>query len=132
MNFSRKITSMKKGFYKDVDKKISIKASNMTEIKRRKEDFPYPSRMKELKSRQVKIISNLKEIMESCNEIVNNKENLFRKLTEIDLAPGSTREVEDPRLSLNSIFMTRQKFKEHMDILKSLSDENFNSIIEYN
>jgi hypothetical protein len=70
----------------------------MTKLKRRKEDFPSPSRMKQLKSCRVKKISNLKDIMESCNEIVNKKENLFRKLTEIDLAPGSTREVQDPRL----------------------------------
>jgi hypothetical protein len=132
MNFSRKITNMRKGFYKDVDKHFAIKVSNMIDIKRRKEDFPSPARIKELKSCQVKKISNLKDIMESCNEIVNKKENLFRKLTEIDLAPGSTRDVQDPRLSVNSIFMTRQKLKEHMDILKSLSAEKLNRIIEYN
>jgi hypothetical protein len=132
MNFSRKITSMRKGFYKDVDKNFAIKVSNMIDIKRRKEDFPSPARIKELKSCRVKKISNLKDIMESCNEIVNKKENLFRKLTKIDLAPGSTRDVQDPRLSVNSIFMTRQKLKEHMDILKSLSTEKFNRIIEYN
>jgi len=132
MNFSRKITSMRKGFYKDVDKKFAIKVSNMINIKRRKEDFPSPSRIKELKSCRVKKISNLKDIMESCNGIVNKKENLFRKHTKIDLAPGSTRDVQDPRLSVNSIFMTRQKLKEHMDILKSLSAEKFNRIIEYN
>jgi uncharacterized protein YeeX (DUF496 family) len=28
--------------------------------------------------------------------------------------------------------MTRQQFEEHMDILKGLSAEKFNSIIEYN
>ena len=132
MNFSRKITSMRKGFYKDVDKKISIKVSNMTDIKRRKEDFPSPARIKVLKSCRVKKISNLKDIMESCNGIVNKKENLFRKHTKIDLAPGSTRDVQDPRLSMNFIFMRRQKLKEHMDILKSLSTEKFNRIIEYN
>jgi hypothetical protein len=68
--------------------------------------------------------------MDNCNEIVNKKENLFRKLTKIDLV-GNTKEVQDSILIMNSIFMTRKKFEEHMDILKSISTENFNSIIEY-
>jgi hypothetical protein len=79
MNFSRKITSMRKGFYTDVNKIFAIKVSNMIDIKRRKEDFPSPVRIKELKSCQVKKISNLKDIMESCNEIVNKKEKLIQK-----------------------------------------------------
>jgi hypothetical protein len=102
----------------------------MTELKRREEDFPSPSRMKQLKACWIKKISNLKDIMDNCNEIVNKKEILFRKLTEIDLA-GNTGEVQDSRLIINSIFMTRQQFEEHVDILKIISAENFNSIIEY-
>jgi hypothetical protein len=56
---------------------------------------------------------------------------LYHKLTEIDLA-GTTGEVQDPKLILNSIFMTRQQFEEHVEILKGLSAEKFNNIIEYN
>ena len=79
----------------------------MTELKRREEDLSSPSRMKLLKSCWIKKISNLKDIMDNCNEIVNKKEKLFRKLTEIDLE-GNTEEVQDSRLIMNSIFMMRQ------------------------
>jgi hypothetical protein len=87
--------------------------------------------MKHLKACWVKKISNLKDIMESCNEILKKKKKLFRKLTKIDLVE-SIGEVQDQRLIVNSIFMTIQQFEEHVDILKSLSAEKFNSIIEYN
>jgi len=49
----------------------------MTELKRREEEFPSPSRMKQLKARWIKKISNLKDIMDGCNEIVNKKEMLL-------------------------------------------------------
>jgi hypothetical protein len=55
---------------------------------------------------------------------------LFKKLVEIELAEKIV-EVQDSRLIINSIFMTRKQFEEHVDILKSISVEKFNSIIEY-
>jgi hypothetical protein len=73
----------------------------------------------------------LKEILDDCDDVVVKKEALYHKLTEIDLE-GTTGEVQDPNLILNSIFMTRQQFEEHVEILKGLSAEKFNSIIEYN
>ena len=102
----------------------------MTKLKRREEDLPSPTKMKQLKACWINKISNLKDIMDNCNEIVNEKENLFRKLIEIDLE-RNTEEVQDPRLIKNSIFMTRKQFEEHVDILKSISAKKFNSIIEY-
>jgi len=118
------------GFYKDVIIKFAVKVSNMTKLKRREEDLPSPTKMKQLKACWINKISNLKDIMDNCNEIVNEKENLFRKLIEIDLE-RNTEEVQDPRLIINSIFMTRKQFEEHVDILKSILAENFNCITEY-
>jgi len=95
------------GFYKDVVIAFVIKFSNMTELKRREEEFPSMSRMKQLKACFMKKISNLKDIMENCNEIVNKKEILFRKLTKTDLL-GNTGEVQESILIVNSIFMMKK------------------------
>jgi len=59
------------------------------------------------------------------------REELFKIFIEIDMV-GSTDEVQDPKLILNSMFMTRQQFDEHVEILKGLSAEKFYGIIEYN
>jgi hypothetical protein len=55
----------------------------------------------------------------------------IHRLTEIDLE-GTTREVQDSKLILNSIFMTKHQFEEYVEVLKGLSVKKFNSIIEYN
>jgi hypothetical protein len=39
--------------------------------------------------------------------------------------------VQDPKLILNSIFLTNQQFDEQVEIFKGLSFENFYSILEY-
>jgi hypothetical protein len=59
------------------------------------------------------------------------REELFKIFIEIDMV-GSTDEVQDPKLILNSMFMTRQQFDEQVEILKGLSTEKFYGIIEYN
>jgi hypothetical protein len=69
--------------------------------------------------------------MEECDVVVTKKEGLYKRLTEMDLV-GTTGEVQDPKLILNSIFMTREQFQQEVEILKGLSAEKFNSIIEYN
>jgi len=43
----------------------------------------------------------------------------------------STNEGKNPKLILNSMFMTRQHFDEQVKILKGLSTEKFNDIIVY-
>jgi hypothetical protein len=63
------------GFYKDVVIPFAIKISNMKKLKRREEDLPSPARMKQLKACWVKKISNLKDIMETYNDIVNKERN---------------------------------------------------------
>jgi hypothetical protein len=59
------------------------------------------------------------------------KEELFKMSTEID-PTGSTNEVQDPKLILNLLFLTKQDFDEQVDIFKGLSFEKFYGILEYN
>lgn len=51
-------------------------------------------------------------------------------MTEIDLA-GSTNEVQNPKLILNSLFLTKKEFDEQVEIFKGLSFEKFYNILEY-
>jgi hypothetical protein len=102
----------------------------MTELKRREEDLHSPSRIKQLNACWKEKIKNLNKIVQACNEVIMKREELFRRLTEIDLA-GTTDEVQDPKLILNSMLMTRQQFDEQVEILKGLSAKKFNGIIEY-
>jgi hypothetical protein len=53
----------------------------------------------------------------------------YLKLIELDLA-RKTGEVEDQKFILNSIFMSKEKFKEKMELLKYASAERFNSLTE--
>jgi hypothetical protein len=48
----------------------------------------------------------------------------------VDLA-RITNEVQDPKLILNSLILTKQQFNEQVDIFKGLSFEKFYGIIEY-
>jgi hypothetical protein len=52
-------------------------------------------------------------------------------MTEIDLA-RSTNEVQDPKLILNSLFLTKKSFDEQVEIFKGLSFEKFYVILQYN
>ena len=56
---------------------------------------------------------------------------MFKNLMEIDLEGGSN-EVQDPKLIVNSMFLTKQEFDEQVDIFKGLSVEKFYGILEYN
>ena len=69
-------------------------------------------------------------IFQACNHAITRREELFKKLTEIDLV-GSTNEFQDPKLILNSLFLTKQAFDEQVEIFKGLSFENFYGILEY-
>jgi hypothetical protein len=61
----------------------------------------------------------LNNIVQACNEAIVKREELFKRLAEIDLE-GSTDEVQDPKLILNSMFMTKQQLDEQVEILKEL------------
>jgi hypothetical protein len=85
------------GFYIDVVSPFGIKVSNMTELRRREEDFPSPSRIKQLNAcwkEKIKILSN---IIQACREAILKREELFKRLKEIDLAGGAN-EVQYPKL----------------------------------
>jgi hypothetical protein len=73
----------------------------------------------------------LSNIVQACSEAILKREELFKRLTEIDLT-GGTNEVQDPKLILNSMFLTKQQFDEQVEIFKGLSAEIFYGILEYN
>jgi hypothetical protein len=73
----------------------------------------------------------LNNIVQAYNEAIVKREELFKRLIEIDLA-GSIDEIQYPKLILNSMFMTKQQFDEQVDILKGLSAKKLYGIIEYN
>jgi hypothetical protein len=51
-------------------------------------------------------------------------------MTEIDL-DGNTNKVQDPKLILNSLSLTKKSFNEQFDIFMGLSLEIFYVILEY-
>jgi len=52
-------------------------------------------------------IKNLNNIVQACDQAILKREEMFKRLIEIDLARG-TNEVHDPKLTLNSIFLTKK------------------------
>jgi hypothetical protein len=90
-----------KRFYINDVLPFGMKVSNMTKEKRREEDFPSPSRIKQLKSYWIEKIKNLRDIVQTCSEVITKREELFKRITEIDLT-GSIGEVQDPKLIFNS------------------------------
>jgi hypothetical protein len=66
------------GFYKDVVTTFILKVSNMTDLKRKEEDFPSPARVKQLKACWIKKIKILREILDDCDVVVTKKEALYR------------------------------------------------------
>jgi hypothetical protein len=75
-------------------------------------------------------IRNLNNIVQSCIQAISRREELFKRLTEVDLA-GRTNKVQDPKLILNSLFLMKQQFDEKAEIFKGLSIEKFYGINEY-
>lgn len=60
----------KEGFYTDFLLPFGIKVSNMTELRRREEDLPSPSRIKPLNACWKEKIKNLSNILQACNEAI--------------------------------------------------------------
>jgi hypothetical protein len=90
-----------------------MKVSSMSELKEKKKTF-LPSPHKATQSMLDKRIKCLKEILVDCDTISVKRGELYLKLIELDLV-GTTREVEDPKLILNSIFMSKEKFEEKLE-----------------
>jgi hypothetical protein len=97
----------KQGFYLDAVVPFGVKVTNMTELRRREEDLPYPNGIKQLNACWKEKVKNLNCIVQACSQAITRREELFKKLTEIDLA-GNTNEVQDPKLILNSLFLTKK------------------------
>jgi hypothetical protein len=91
----------------------------MKELRRREEYFPSPCQIKQLNACWKENIKNLNNIVQACSEAILKREELFKRLIEIDLA-GGTNELKDPKLILNSMFLTKQQFGEQVEIFKGL------------
>jgi hypothetical protein len=72
----------------------------------------------------------LNNIVQTCNEAILKRKELLNRLIEIDLE-GGINKVHDPKLILNSMFLTKQQFDEQFEIFKGLSVENLYGILEY-
>jgi hypothetical protein len=118
------------GFYLDVVVPFRIQVSNMIELRRREEYLPSPIWYKHLNARWIEKIKNLNNIVQTCIQDISRREELFKRLTEVDLA-GSTDEIQDRKLILNSLFLTKQQFDEQVEIFKGLSFKTFYGILEY-
>ena len=103
----------------------------MKELRIREEDLLSPSRIKQLNAYWKEKIKNLNNIVQACSEAILKREELFKRLMDIDLA-GSTNEVQDPKLILNSMFLTKKQFDEQVEIFKGLSTKFFYRILKYN
>jgi hypothetical protein len=75
-------------------------------------------------------IKNLNNIVQVCNQAISRREELLKRITEVDLV-GSTNKVQYPKLILNLLFLTKKQFDEQVEIFKGLSVENLYGIIEY-
>jgi hypothetical protein len=103
----------------------------MKELRRREEDLPSPSQIKQLNVCWKENIKKLNNIVQTCSEAILKREELFKRLMYIDLAVA-TNEVQEPKLIINLMFLTKQQFDEQVDIFKGLSVEKFYGILEYN
>jgi hypothetical protein len=119
------------GFYLDAVVPFSFKVTNMTELRRREEDLPYPIWIKQLNVCWKEKVKNLNIIVQACNQTITRREELFKRLTKIYIA-GRANKVQDPKLIFNSFFLTKQDFDEQVEIFKGLSFENFYAILVYN
>ena len=75
-------------------------------------------------------MKNLHLIVQSCEQAISKKENLFTKLTRTDLS-RRTNDFQHPNSIVNSLPLTKQSFNKQVDIFKALSLEKFYSILEY-
>ena len=95
----------------------------MNEFRIKEEDFPSTVRIKKLKACWIKRIKCLKQILVDGDTISVKRGEFHLKLIELDLS-GTTGEVEDPKLILNSILMSKEQFEEKQELLKTASSES--------
>jgi hypothetical protein len=117
-------------FYKGVVSTFLAKVSSVGEIRRKEEDLPSIVRIKQHKACWIKRIKSPKEMLVDCDTISVKEGDLYLKLIELDLT-GTIGDVEDPHLILDSILMSKEQFKEKLELLKTASTERFNSLTKY-
>jgi hypothetical protein len=74
------------GFYLDAVLPFGNKVSNKTKLRRIEDDLPSPSQIKLLNACWKEKIKKLNNIVQVCNQTISKREELFKKLIEIDLA----------------------------------------------
>jgi hypothetical protein len=116
--------------YKGVVSTFFAKVSSVSELQRKEEDMPAPIRIKKLKSCWIKRVKCLREMLVDCDNISAKKGDLYLKLIELDLV-GSTGDVENSHLILDSMFMSKEQFEEKVELLKTASTKRFNNLTEY-
>jgi hypothetical protein len=116
--------------YTDAIITFILKVSGMIKLKRKEEYFPSPARMKQLKACWMKRINTLKELLDDLDILSVKNTEAYSNIMGLDLA-GIVGEVQYPGFISNSILLTRQQFKEHVEILKGILAEKFNSMTEY-
>jgi hypothetical protein len=102
----------------------------MTETKRREEDLPSKNRIGELNACWKEKVKNLHLIVQSCEQAILNKDKLFIRLSNTDLAE-KTNDFQDCDLIVNSLPLTRQEFDKQDSMFKALSLEKFYSILHF-
>jgi hypothetical protein len=118
------------GIYKEVITTLVIKVSNMTDHKINEEYLPSPTHIKQLKSCWIKIIKFLKEILDDLDTLGVKGGEVYLKLIDLDLV-GTIGEVDDTKIILNFVFITKEQFEAKLESLKSASTERFNGLTEY-
>jgi hypothetical protein len=103
---------------------------NTSALKRIQEKLPSLKCTKNVKACWQNKVGNLQLIFKSCKQVISEKEDLLTSLLQMDLS-RTTSEVQDPKLILKSLSVTKESFKEQVDILKGLSFEKFYSILEH-
>jgi hypothetical protein len=108
------------GFLTDGVAMFVAKVSAMTKQRRKQEDFPSQSRMKQLKACWIERINTLRGLLSQLNELSWKNTEAYSKIIGLYIA-GTTIEVSDPNLISNSMLMTRQQFEEQVETLKKSS-----------
>jgi hypothetical protein len=121
---------MMKNFTKGIFLLLVQEFQGLSEFQRKEEDFPSTIHLKQLKACWLKRIKSLKEMLVECDVISVKRGELYLKLIELELV-GSTEDVEDPHLIMNSILLSKEQMEEKLDSLKIASTKKFNNLNEY-
>jgi hypothetical protein len=106
------------GFYKEAITTFVIKVSSMTEHKIKEEYLPSPTRIKQLKACWIKRIKCLKEILDDLDILSVKRGECYLKLIDLDLV-GTRGEVDDSKIILISVLMTKEQFEAKLETLKT-------------